>query len=1184
MKKLTSVVLSVLMVVSMLSCLFVGSASAEGTAPNLIPNGNFESYNNGDDLEVELPTADTLPNFSSGGKWGANVNDGYYRATWAETIKDKDGNKYQQVSRVRDEIRDYNTFKVVENANIAHSGIKYLYVEGNGTSSLGLEGLEKSSDYELSFYWRYAEGNESTIAGMAITTTVNICNATLGEYEGMNYSLQNVVKADKDHPIIVARNTDLTPNQDNSWKLATITFNSKDFNKLYFVMAPPDGGTPKILIDDMVLNKVKSKINCFGDAEFYNVDDKKLDNEQAYVGIKTLVDGKETSAIYEEQSVTATVDYDKTSGAYSFLGWYDNQDNIYSTDETINFTAKSGETYTPHFSSTNLLGSSGSFESFAKDTYLRVTTPTANDSNLPTYNKWGWSKGSGYYGKVWDGKVYDKTGKEYTQTSAGSLDANRFANGSCNVKEGSVEDNTTHTGNKALYLNTQYVPSFLAIEGLEAETDYVLSFYWRHADDSNNVLSALGIVTSVNLGTASTNTDLKINLGNELDKGTTDSPFVIYDDKTVRNIPSSNKTWQKAEIQFNSGAIESGKLEKLYLVVSGASSDVKILLDDMVCTKVVKVDVDSPDLRLGTVVKPQSNSFIQGSSVTVKATAFEGNKFDGWYVGDKLVCADGTYTFNVTDNVILTPKFSGNNVVPYEHFANNGLDGTFEKGDVGNWQFYNTKGANLTWCNATVKTDQHYEGSKSLSLDSRYQYSILKLTNLMPHSRYTLSFNFKLPTTYEEGGVLKDTRGKITVVAITTADAINPNDKSKLISKTSSDIVCTGDWQKFELSFISNNDTELNLMLKFDGDGYTTQLNIDDLKLMVDKEVSHYYAASCDRYCTFCGKTRDINVEHTYSNACDTTCDVCGNTRTVGAHVYDNACDSTCNICGAKRTVSNHEYSSNCDTLCDICGSERTVTAPHTYDNACDDTCNVCYTKRTVGAHIYDNDCDTDCNICGATREVGAHVYDNACDTTCNICGATREVGAHVYDNACDTTCNICGAIREVAPHVYDNACDTTCNICGAIRTVGAHVYDNACDTTCNICGAIRTVGAHVYDNACDTDCNECGVTRIVGAHIYDNACDTDCNICGAKRTVGDHIYYGACDSICKICGNERKDTAAHTYTNACDKSCNVCGATRTVGDHVYDNACDTDCNECGVTREVDPHVYDNACDTTCNI
>ena len=259
MKKLTSVVLSVLMVISMLSCLFVGSASAEGAVDNLIPNGDFESYNNGDDLEVELPTADTLPNFSSGGKWGANVNDGYYRATWAEIIKDKDGNEYQQVAKNLNDIRNYNTFKVVENAEIAHSGSKYLYVEGNGTSSLGLENLEKNTHYSLSFYWRYAEDNASTIAGMAITTTVNIGHATLGEYEGMKSSLQNVVIGDKDHPIIVARNTDLTPNADNSWKLVTISFNSKDFNKLYFVMSPPNGGAPKVLIDDMVLNKVKSK-------------------------------------------------------------------------------------------------------------------------------------------------------------------------------------------------------------------------------------------------------------------------------------------------------------------------------------------------------------------------------------------------------------------------------------------------------------------------------------------------------------------------------------------------------------------------------------------------------------------------------------------------------------------------------------------------------------------------------------------------------------------------------------------------------------------------------------------------------------------------------------------------------------------------------------------------------------
>ena len=46
MKKLTSIILSVLMVVSLFSCVFTGTTvSAEQTATNLIVNGDFESFN-----------------------------------------------------------------------------------------------------------------------------------------------------------------------------------------------------------------------------------------------------------------------------------------------------------------------------------------------------------------------------------------------------------------------------------------------------------------------------------------------------------------------------------------------------------------------------------------------------------------------------------------------------------------------------------------------------------------------------------------------------------------------------------------------------------------------------------------------------------------------------------------------------------------------------------------------------------------------------------------------------------------------------------------------------------------------------------------------------------------------------------------------------------------------------------
>ena len=732
MKKLTSVVLSILMVISMLSCLFVGSVSAEeannsvtaaeiydisgkkidneqtytnvttavngeevtatveydkdsgayfflgwydetgakvsadeaytftpaegkiytpriGSANLIGGSGSFENYENSESLAVALPTgissvnditADNIPNFSGDNKWATNENAGYLGSTWPETIYDKDYNSYQQVATYR-LLRVLNTFKVVEDATIAKSGRKYLHIKGGGASSLGLENLNKNTDYKLSFYLRYSDFNANKIKSVGVTTTVNINNdqwnkdATLNS-QGMLITLENAVPS---HKITVAKcdSTELSKVSTTEWQKITVDFNSGNLEKLYLAIVSTNGAELNYYIDDMVLVKAGDANSVSAaNVEFHDANGGAVDssNEYAKADIIGNFDG----------TYTAKVAYDKDNGAYAFKGWYYDGE-LANVGELFDINA---ETY-PDVSlfkavitSANLLPEAASFENYKSQTILTYTDNEASEGGLypaPTSTKWGTAT-AGKYFEDNHFKIHTVYGQY--EVPCYNKDANTYVKKSFNA----------HSGNSMLRINTHSRSAISALERLTPNTDYTLTFYVL-GTSSVDYLSAVGVAVRYD--------DYYLNIANADTEGSVAVKKLEY-----------AEGWQKVELSFNSGENDTLYLHLYQQAKTGNVNQGGSFIDDLSLIAMPKVDVQFVDVKGNDITsscaneaKPNITNSTTKPGYFVATANYESDAFEfkGWYDGDTLVSAEKSFEFANGKYQSLTAKVVSRNTL-----------------------------------------------------------------------------------------------------------------------------------------------------------------------------------------------------------------------------------------------------------------------------------------------------------------------------------------------------------------------------------------------------------------------------------------------------------------------------------------------------------------------------------------
>ena len=614
MKKLTSVVLSVLMVVSMLSCLFVGSASAEetgSTAPNLITNGDFESF----DVNTRKPDNNENHNCVPAFAWRSiktilgndKTNGQWYRTTDGckpNESPDLDSN-YNDVTKSKTTYPTYfgaNSQMVIEPTEAGNSTNHVLRAVQDLNAQVELENKGK---YTLSFRFKLPNANTglTSFTLSFITPDVDPNNPSAAFHKVKKpYVITNakLESSGTDDGITIDSNNNIIQfagsNAHEDWKNVKVTFEVNRDNTVDFPVYTDSADNNKeytfpvlmriqfslgdkidlstqlgenssiqkkdsflktcIYFDDFAMYEV---VDCFGDADFYDVDGNPPTQKNAYVGIKTQVNGIETSALKLGDVVTATLEYNKDCNI--FAGWYKNDGEFVQKAETLTFTVNDTDKYYPKFIDINLLRGAASFEGYDNGTTLTYADSDADTSGnfpAPTSDKWGTSYQGAYF--------TNKNNHFKLSIVKGSKDEPYYSPEDKSQTNYSKKMTVIpHSGDSMLRINTHSRSAICALEKLTPNTDYTLSFYVYDTSDQDYI-SSVGIADRY--------------IGYNPNGATSTTPG------NIANISRDYaEGWQKVEISFN-----SGENATLYLFIAQSASaqlanQGASFVDDLVCYK-----------------------------------------------------------------------------------------------------------------------------------------------------------------------------------------------------------------------------------------------------------------------------------------------------------------------------------------------------------------------------------------------------------------------------------------------------------------------------------------------------------------------------------------------------------------------------------------------------------------------
>lgn len=247
---------------------------------------------------------------------------------------------------------------------------------------------------------------------------------------------------------------------------------------------------------DNDLNMSEILDETVADTVFVNADGEEINAADEYS--KVTVDGNPV----EGEEATFNIEYGDGTNAYEFVGWYDENNLLVSTDETFTHTVGDYSLLTPVVKTHNVLSAGASFESintagslkvqttnsdqyFYKngDSYVAVSTAPAPTGHLwgvysiysyPTYQKVGnqyiaiENPVTGAYCGDTIGSINAIVG-EYQHTYFSDFDNDPDAKATVTVKP--------HSGNTMLSLNTPSRHSIKELDGLKKNTDYVLSVW-----------------------------------------------------------------------------------------------------------------------------------------------------------------------------------------------------------------------------------------------------------------------------------------------------------------------------------------------------------------------------------------------------------------------------------------------------------------------------------------------------------------------------------------------------------------------------------------------------------------------------------------------------------------------------------------------------------------------------------
>ncbi len=604
MKKITSVVLSVLIFISLLGCLFtqttVSATETVSTSTNLITNGDFESF------DVNTAHSNTgLPGLGSrsvkytfiidktNGQWyrskgghapssAPDLNENY------EIVDDPDttyptyfgANNQRVIEPTKSGNSTNNVLRAIQDlytqVDIKDGGeytLSFKFKLPNNSTGLNFLGLALATPKPLS--------ENSPQASATILEPYDIVNATLdssGTDSGITIDNDNNINFSDTSTEWQNVKVTFKAKRDNAVDIPVYTENGVDYTfpvllRIWFNGSPQD--LTECIMDDSIIIKTSYIKECiyFDDFEMYEVPET--------VGIKwedakgANLSAEDTANIFANTSVeeggsegtkTVSIDYDRESGAYAFKGWSYNG-TIISTDETYEINTLSYpdlKLLKAVMISANRLAAS-SYEGYTVGTSLKHI----DANSYPSGYSFGGNNGTGYFGQTKQETIYDNKGTPIEQNNTGSYFDNSVS--------ATISANKVHSGKNSVLLENNFWTASLGID-VKPNTDYVLSYYVlapKYLDNQTvNTIERSAISTTVNTG-GNSNAVVPANVS-------LNSATELYLDDIILRDKHDGENWIKVTHKFN-----SMNLNKVYLVITqtaiGGIAGSSAYIDDITC-------------------------------------------------------------------------------------------------------------------------------------------------------------------------------------------------------------------------------------------------------------------------------------------------------------------------------------------------------------------------------------------------------------------------------------------------------------------------------------------------------------------------------------------------------------------------------------------------------------------------
>lgn len=640
---------------------------------------SFENYSKDTDLVVDDATK-----FPENEQWGASKNAGYYGATYAETIYDVNGNAYMQEAKGSIEAIS-NSLAKIDNAYVKSGNYSLLVNCGYRAAVMGLD-VTPNTNYTLTYYITGKDNDNAIQFREGIVTTVNVGSGstpTPAEDNTNPLTLAGQIVSQLNNTFTLVKVEDKNKTlTEGEWEKITLSFNSGNFEKLYLAVSPYNSET--YWIDDLALvaeeTESESVAVKFVDTDGVALSDAAAANIYAKASVAEDYDG----------SYLLDVDYENESGAYTFLGWYDADNNLLSKDELYDYEGDLEGVYAKILSR-NILDGSASFEGYANGTSLQVT----DNTKYPDANEWGLTKNAGYYGATYEEVIYDKYGYPYQQYNSGTPE-----------KIGSskmvTSTDAAYKGNTSLRFT---FGSRSMVSGLvvEPNTNYTLTYFIKSASDIS--LKYMGVATTVNINqknTTVTPIDNSPNASSFVD-AIGNLPDIVAITKD-RNIALTNSEWKKVTYTFN-----SGNFEKLYLCICPQSLNPDCYIDEL--SLVAEEKPDKVDFKL---VDKNGDAVEADGQANASVNAFVEKDI---YTGTKTVKVNyetGAYTFlgwyNAEGNLVTSEK---------EFVVTGSLEGVYAKlqdnnllGAAASYEIYEN-GKNLAYSGTDYPSGIAFGGNKN---------------------------------------------------------------------------------------------------------------------------------------------------------------------------------------------------------------------------------------------------------------------------------------------------------------------------------------------------------------------------------------------------------------------------------------------------------------------------------------